>query len=137
LRLPPEMLRLAERQLEGATAACPISSRLGGHGDLGGSNILIDAMTGAITGVLDWSSVALMDPALDLAAICTTFDEQLRQRMLSADRNLRYAYRRAQEYAQTFALQEAIYGAEGWRRGRSRTWPRPVPDALSRTASSL
>jgi aminoglycoside phosphotransferase (APT) family kinase protein len=39
------------------------------HGDFGPSNILYDERTGALSGIIDWSSAGSGDPATDLAAL--------------------------------------------------------------------
>jgi aminoglycoside phosphotransferase (APT) family kinase protein len=40
------------------------------HGDLAAEHILIDPDAGEITGVIDWSELAVGDPALDVAGLC-------------------------------------------------------------------
>lgn len=81
------------------------------HGDLGGSNILIDARTLAPRAVIDFDSAAAGDPALDLAALATlgpALFERLRARLTPDTATLA----RAAFYQGTFALQEALYGVE-------------------------
>jgi aminoglycoside phosphotransferase (APT) family kinase protein len=39
------------------------------HNDLGAEHLLVDEMTSAVTGIIDWSDAALGDPALDFARI--------------------------------------------------------------------
>ncbi|WP_298322795.1 aminoglycoside phosphotransferase family protein [Haloactinopolyspora sp.] len=39
------------------------------HNDLGAEHIMVDAATGAITGVIDWTDAALTDPMRDLALV--------------------------------------------------------------------
>ncbi len=83
------------------------------HGDFGGSNILYDPNLYTITGVLDFSSCALGDPAYDLASVSTLGeplftwiaqayepDEGKRARLLD----------RSRFYRGTFALEEALDG---------------------------
>jgi aminoglycoside 2''-phosphotransferase len=83
------------------------------HGDFGGSNLLYDPRRMQVTGVLDFSSCALGDPAADLASIATLGedffaliahqyepDEQRREPLLA----------RARFYRGTFALAEALDG---------------------------
>ena len=39
------------------------------HGDLAGEHVLYDAgARGQVTGIIDWSEMALSDPGIDLAA---------------------------------------------------------------------
>jgi aminoglycoside 2''-phosphotransferase len=81
------------------------------HGDLGGSNILIDPHTGALTGVIDFSSTHLDDPAVDLAAASTIGSEFL-TRMATSYPLIATASTRIRFYRGTFALQEALFGVE-------------------------
>ena len=39
------------------------------HNDLGAEHVLVDAETGSITGVVDWTDAAIADPARDFALI--------------------------------------------------------------------
>ena len=39
------------------------------HGDLAAEHILVDPAGGAVTGVIDWSEIALGDPAIDFAGM--------------------------------------------------------------------
>jgi len=81
------------------------------HGDFGGSNILVDPQMGELTGVIDFSSSHLNDPAIDLAAastIETDFQQRLRHTYPLADT----AVRRIAFYRDTFGLQEALFGVE-------------------------
>jgi len=39
------------------------------HNDLGAEHVLVDAETGAVTGVIDWADAAITDPARDLALV--------------------------------------------------------------------
>jgi aminoglycoside phosphotransferase (APT) family kinase protein len=67
--LPPTVLRY-HCELADAAAAVAAAAPLGVfHGDLGGVNCRIDAGTGAVTGLLDWDSAAVGDPATDIAAL--------------------------------------------------------------------
>lgn len=86
------------------------------HGDFGGENILWDAQRGEITGVLNFTTCAVGDPALDLAQI-STLDEDLFAYILRAyaaeenDRTL--LQKRAHFYRGTFALRDALRGLRG------------------------
>lgn len=84
------------------------------HGDFGTSNLLHDPATGALTGVLDWSSAGLGDPAVDLAAlICPVgYGETFMRLGLSAYPELAAMFPRAAFYVSTFALQDALFGLE-------------------------
>lgn len=78
------------------------------HGDFGGSNILFDPATMRVSGVIDWDSAGLGDPAIDLAAASGYGLEHLAHRYPEVE-----AYRdRIDFYRSTFALQEALFGVE-------------------------
>ena len=84
------------------------------HGDFGPSNILYNAQTHRISGIIDFSSVAWGDPAIDFAAIlCSvSYGEQFLERFALVYPGIETALPRARFYAGTFALQEALYGLE-------------------------
>lgn len=79
------------------------------HGDFGGSNILYDPKAQRITGVIDFSSAGIGDPALDVAAISCSGDAFF-QRVRKAYPGMDVLLERAKFYKGTFALQEALYG---------------------------
>jgi aminoglycoside 2''-phosphotransferase len=77
------------------------------HGDFGGSNILYDS--GKITGIIDFSSAGLDDPALDMAAVSTlgdAFFARICRHYSPSESTLE----RARFYRGTYALQEALHG---------------------------
>jgi aminoglycoside 2''-phosphotransferase len=80
------------------------------HGDFGGGNLLYDDVARRLSGVIDFGSVALGDPAVDLAAM-TAFDARLAQAMQPAYPELFVPgkQRRASFYRSTFALQQALW----------------------------
>jgi aminoglycoside 2''-phosphotransferase len=78
------------------------------HGDFGPSNILFDPVTNRITGVVDFDSAHVGDPALDVAAASGYgLDRLARAYPVAAD-----AMRRIRFYLGTFALQEVLFGVE-------------------------
>ncbi len=79
------------------------------HGDFGGSNILYDAETQQISGVIDFSFAAMGDPALDAAAISTLGDAFL-QRISATYPEIEAMHERVQFYKSTYVLQQALYG---------------------------
>jgi len=84
------------------------------HGDFGPSNILYDAGTRSISGIIDFSSAGWGDPATDFAAIlCSVgYGEQFLKRFSATYSGIEQVLPRARFYAGTFALQEALYGLE-------------------------
>jgi aminoglycoside 2''-phosphotransferase len=79
------------------------------HGDFGGSNILYDPQTNCISGVIDFESLGLGDPATDVAAL-STYGEEFFTVCLAAYPEMQTMLDRARFYRSTFALQEAYYG---------------------------
>jgi aminoglycoside 2''-phosphotransferase len=84
------------------------------HGDFGTGNILFDTVQGRFTGVIDFGSAGLGDAAVDLAAVYgwRGRGEAFACRMFSRYPELEKMLPRAQFYAGTFLLQEALFGAE-------------------------
>jgi aminoglycoside phosphotransferase (APT) family kinase protein len=68
VHLPAAHRRLVEGILGGAP---PAEARVPAfcHNDLGAEHLLVEAETGEITGVVDWSDAAVADPARDFAPI--------------------------------------------------------------------
>lgn len=81
------------------------------HGDFGGSNILVDGNTKRAVAVIDFDSIAIGDPAIDYAALSTIHPQTMKcieqRHPQVADYTDRIVF-----YRGTFALQEALYGAE-------------------------
>lgn len=81
------------------------------HGDFGSGNILVDPSSGEARGVIDWGSAHVDDPAVDVAAASTIAD-RLVEEMLPWYPEVAEMLPRARFYRGTFALQEALFGAE-------------------------
>jgi aminoglycoside 2''-phosphotransferase len=79
------------------------------HGDFGGSNILYAPSANRISGIIDFESLGLGDPATDVAAL-STYGEEFFALCLVAYPEMQTMLDRAQFYRSTFALQEAYYG---------------------------
>lgn len=82
------------------------------HGDFGTSNILHDPDSATITGVIDWSSVGRGDPAADLAGLLSSYGESFARHLAPHYAGLDALRPRISFYLSTFALQEALAGAE-------------------------
>jgi aminoglycoside 2''-phosphotransferase len=79
------------------------------HGDFGGSNILYDTGTRSISGIIDFGSAGLGDPAVDLAAV-STYGEPFFGMICEHYPGIETMLERALFYRGTFALQEALHG---------------------------
>lgn len=84
------------------------------HGDFGCSNILYDQRDQRITGIIDFSSISLGDPAVDIAALtCSVgYGEDFVKRFKRIYPDIDTLLPRTRFYTSTFALQEALYGIE-------------------------
>ena len=78
------------------------------HGDFGGSNILHDPRTLAITGIIDFGFAGLGDPALDVAAL-SCYGEPFLARGYAVYPEMERMLPRARLYRGTYALQQALY----------------------------
>ena len=81
------------------------------HGDFGTGNLLFDPQRGAMTGVIDFGSATLGDPANDVAALLTYGEPFVRQG-IAAYPAMEAMLPRARFYLRTFPLQDALYGIE-------------------------
>jgi len=84
------------------------------HGDFGPGNILFDNRAERVTGVIDFGSGGLDDPAVDLAALIGPFGYgEAFIRRFGRTYPIPQGYlERARFYASTFALQDAVFGLE-------------------------
>jgi len=81
------------------------------HGDFGPSNMLYDPKTLTLQGVLDFSSAALGDPAVDLSSL-SCYGNDFLQAAMQHYPATEAMLARARFYYGTFALQEALAGAK-------------------------
>lgn len=81
------------------------------HGDFGGSNILLAQDSPTVHAVIDWGCVAIGDPAVDYAA-ASTLDPSMMDLMSASHPLIAPLLDRVAFYRSTFALQEALFGAE-------------------------
>jgi aminoglycoside 2''-phosphotransferase len=82
------------------------------HGDFGTSNILYDAKTHTISGVIDFSGAGLGDPAYDFAGLLSSYGPAFVRRLGDAYAGLDALWERIRFYQGTFALLEALFGFE-------------------------
>ena len=82
------------------------------HGDFGASNILYDAVTQRVTGVLDFNGVAWGDGAYDAAGLLACYGEHFLARCAEVYPEIQGFIDRARFYRATFALEEALFGLE-------------------------
>jgi aminoglycoside 2''-phosphotransferase len=82
------------------------------HSDFGMGNILFDATSQTITGIIDFGSVALGDPAYDFAGLLSSYGETFLHRLERGYPELASYWERIHFYRGTFALLEALFGLE-------------------------
>lgn len=82
------------------------------HSDFGTSNILYDASHERISGVIDFSSAGLGDPAYDFAGLLSSYGEGFIERCKVHYPGLTAILPRVRFYQGTFALYEALFGIE-------------------------
>lgn len=82
------------------------------HGDFGTSNLLFDPLNQRITGVIDFSSAGLGDPAVDFAGLLSSYGEAFIQRCMRFYPRLEELMPRVHFYRGIFALEEALFGVE-------------------------
>lgn len=84
------------------------------HGDFGRTNILYNARTKNISGIIDFGSVRWGDPAVDFAAILSPvcYGESFLGRFSVHYPGIEAVLSRARFYVGTFALQDALFGLE-------------------------
>lgn len=82
------------------------------HGDFGAENILYDPAAKRVTGVIDFGSAQLGDPAIDYAALLASYGEGFVRLVSERNPEIRDMMERVRFYKGTFALQEALFGLE-------------------------
>jgi aminoglycoside 2''-phosphotransferase len=92
------------------------------HNDFGGSNILYDEDRQQLSGVIDFNSLCLGDPAVDVASLSTYGDDFI-ERGLRFYPEMKHLMERARLIRGTFALEEAL---SGWRDGDAKAYERGI-----------
>jgi aminoglycoside 2''-phosphotransferase len=82
------------------------------HGDFGASNILWDAATNKVTGIIDFGGTRLGDPAYDFAGLLSSYGENFFNLCINLYPDGNKISDRVKFYKSTFALQEALHGIE-------------------------
>lgn len=82
------------------------------HGDFGTSNILYDKSSHRITGIIDFGSAHVGDPAIDYAALLASYGVDFFQLIEKRLPEVKSMIERVLFYKGTFALQEALFGLE-------------------------
>lgn len=102
----------AERELAAAVAMDHVVTGLV-HGDLGGENVLWQQVEELprLTGIVDWDEAKVGDPAEDLAAVGASYGPELLERVVAL-LGVGDPWPRIRAYQGTFALQQALAGAE-------------------------
>ena len=78
------------------------------HGDFGKGNILSNGKS--VTGIIDFGSSRLGDPAYDFAGLYSSYGEKFLERLSAYYPGLEAVRERMDFYRSTFALQEALLG---------------------------
>jgi aminoglycoside 2''-phosphotransferase len=82
------------------------------HGDFGATNILYDSKSDSITGIIDFGSAGLGDPAIDYASLSASYGDSFFHLLFEQNKNILQYTERIKFYIGTFALQEALFGLE-------------------------
>jgi aminoglycoside 2''-phosphotransferase len=88
------------------------------HGDLAQYHILVRDETLELTGILDFGTAGLGDPAGDFAVVISMYGERFLQRLARTDPAVAEALDRARFWAGTMELQWALAGL----RSGDRSW---------------
>jgi aminoglycoside 2''-phosphotransferase len=80
------------------------------HGDFGMSNILFNEQDEKLSGIVDFASSHVGDPAIDIAGLLKQYGDDFVILMTRYYPDLNALLPRARFYAGTFALQEALHG---------------------------
>jgi aminoglycoside 2''-phosphotransferase len=86
------------------------------HGDLGPSNILFDPVKQQVSGIIDFNSIAVGDPAVDIAAL-SLYGEQFIKKLQGFYPEIESLLKRASFIRGTYAIQEALDGLRDGDRG--------------------
>jgi aminoglycoside 2''-phosphotransferase len=80
------------------------------HGDLGVHHILFDKQKNCVSGIIDFGTAGLGDPAMDIAVLIYNYGEFFLSRFKRIYPELYFYLKGARFYAETFELQWALSG---------------------------
>ncbi|MCX0269220.1 phosphotransferase [Nocardia zapadnayensis] len=112
----PRAHRAAVEAFLGTTPPADRYDLVFSHNDLGMEHVLVEPVSGTVTGVIDWSDAAIVDPAYDFglvyrdlgpAALDTALDNYR-----TAAHDVRAIRARAAFYARCSVLEDMAYGLE-------------------------
>lgn len=86
------------------------------HNDLGAEHVLVDDITHAVTGIIDWSDAAIADPAYDFGLILRDLGQRALDKAFEAYRSAGLdpsaLHARVAFYARCALLEDLAYGLE-------------------------
>jgi len=80
------------------------------HGDLGAYHIMFDKQKDCISGIIDFGTAGLGDPAMDIAILIYTYGESFLSRFYKIYPEIPSYLKRARFYAETFELRWPLSG---------------------------
>ena len=80
------------------------------HGNLGECHILFDKQKNCISGIIDFGTAGLGDPAIDIAILIHNYGEAFVSRLYQIYPEVDLYLKRAKFYAETFALPWVLSG---------------------------
>ncbi len=115
-RVPMRHHRPVEALLLAAPPPDVPRSAVFSHNDLGIEHVLVDRVSGAVTGVIDWSDAAITDPAVDFGLVLRDLGPDALDAALarypSAGADVPGLRERAVYYARCSVLEVLAYGVE-------------------------
>lgn len=113
--LPASVRSGVERSLH-APLPAPARTRVFSHNDLGCEHVLVDSQDGRVTGIIDWSDAAIVDPAKDLGLLLRDLGTAAFHRAARAAEGVLATREglepRAWLYALCLALEDLAFGLE-------------------------
>ncbi|MEO7033157.1 MAG: aminoglycoside phosphotransferase family protein [Polyangiaceae bacterium] len=115
----PAPYRLAHEAFLASPVAEPSYTAVFSHNDLGIEHVLVDPVTREVTGIIDWSDAAIVDPANDFGLLLRDLGPAALDLALCGYRghtnDIAALRERAQFYARCKVLEDLAYGLESGR----------------------